>query len=42
VLFAKALLKALGLNEEGFQFSASKALFRPGKVGNVVLFKFCS
>ena len=36
--FAKVLFKALGMYEEGFQFSASKALFRPGKVGNVVLF----
>jgi len=29
--FAKALFKALGLNEEDFQFGVSKVFFRPGK-----------
>jgi myosin-6 len=29
--FAKALFKALGLNEDDFQFGVSKVFFRPGK-----------
>ena len=29
--FAKALFKALGLNEEDFQFGVSRVFFRPGK-----------
>merc|ERR1719345_95917 len=29
--FAKALFKALGMNEEDFQFGVSKVFFRPGK-----------
>merc|ERR1719181_66649 len=29
--FAKALFKALGMNEDDFQFGVSKVFFRPGK-----------
>ena len=30
-IFCKALFKALGLNEDDFQFGVSKVFFRPGK-----------